>query len=141
MAFGISGVKETKEYMSKKSAQGKQSQCDKRNKKDELSHLARVVVRNTERVILLTYSEVHHDVPSTFAAEVIVCRKAVQIGVEQEWPKIIIEVATESLKRKEELYVEIKAQNMLRNKTRSNGERNQIEEEMKKKYIRGKQGK
>lgn len=50
-----------------------------------------IVARNEEGVVLLSCSEIHHGVTFAFAAEAIACQKAVQTGVEQEWPKIIIE--------------------------------------------------
>ncbi|KAH1082866.1 hypothetical protein J1N35_022627 [Gossypium stocksii] len=50
-----------------------------------------IVARNEDREVLLTCSEIHYGVSSAFAAEAIACRNAVQIGVEQGWPKIIIE--------------------------------------------------
>lgn len=50
-----------------------------------------IVIRNEEGVVLLSCSEIHHGVTSAFAAKAIACRKAVQIGFEHEWPKIIIE--------------------------------------------------
>ncbi|KAK5777284.1 hypothetical protein PVK06_045251 [Gossypium arboreum] len=65
-----------------------------------------IVARNEEGVVLLSCSEIHHGVTFAFAAEAIACQKAVQTGVEQEWPKIIIEV--ETLKRKEEMYLDMK---------------------------------
>ncbi|KAK5795103.1 hypothetical protein PVK06_036360 [Gossypium arboreum] len=50
-----------------------------------------IVARNEEGLVLLSCSEIHHGVSFAFVAEAIVCRKAVQVGVEQEWPKVIIE--------------------------------------------------
>ncbi|KAG8500865.1 hypothetical protein CXB51_002873 [Gossypium anomalum] len=50
-----------------------------------------VVVKNEEGLVLLSCSEIHHGVSSAFAAEAIACRKAVQVGVEHQWPKVIIE--------------------------------------------------
>ncbi|KAG8485067.1 hypothetical protein CXB51_021844 [Gossypium anomalum] len=69
---GLSGEKETEECMSRRTVQG-------------------VVVRNEEGLVLFSCSEIHHEVFSAFAAEAIACRKAIQVGVEQQWQKMIIE--------------------------------------------------
>ncbi|MBA0801636.1 hypothetical protein Gohar_011989 [Gossypium harknessii] len=50
------------------------------------------MARNDDGTVLLSCSEIHQGVASAFAAEVIACRKAVQIGIEKQWPTIIIEV-------------------------------------------------
>ncbi|MBA0861675.1 hypothetical protein Goshw_030299 [Gossypium schwendimanii] len=50
------------------------------------------MARNDDGTVLLSYSEIHQGVASVFAAEAIVCRKAVQIGIEKQCPTIIIEV-------------------------------------------------
>ncbi|MBA0648913.1 hypothetical protein Goklo_016546 [Gossypium klotzschianum] len=91
-----------------------------------------IVARNTKGIVLLSCLEIHKEVASTFAAEALACRKAVQIGIEMQWPKIIIEgdslaiikkcqlkvktdhksanglahiLATDSLKKSEEFYL------------------------------------
>ncbi|KAK5803400.1 hypothetical protein PVK06_031045 [Gossypium arboreum] len=50
-----------------------------------------VVVRNEEGLVLFSCSEIHHGVFSAFATEAIACRKAVQVGVELQWQKMIID--------------------------------------------------
>ncbi|KAG8472512.1 hypothetical protein CXB51_035269 [Gossypium anomalum] len=49
-----------------------------------------IVVRNRKGAILLSYSEIHQEVPSVFAAEAIACRKAIQIGIKMKWSEIIV---------------------------------------------------
>ncbi|MBA0651962.1 hypothetical protein Goklo_019252, partial [Gossypium klotzschianum] len=51
-----------------------------------------IMARNDDGIVLLSCSEIHQGVASAFAAEAIACRKAVQIGIEKQWPTIIIEV-------------------------------------------------
>ncbi|XP_040960200.1 uncharacterized protein [Gossypium hirsutum] len=50
-----------------------------------------IVVRNTEGKALISCLEIHHQIGSAFAAEALACRRAVQIGIEMKWSKIIIE--------------------------------------------------
>ncbi|KAG8497175.1 hypothetical protein CXB51_008415 [Gossypium anomalum] len=103
-----------------------------------------IIAKNSKRSILLACSEIHQEVASAFVAEALACYKAAQIGIDVQWPKIIIEgdllsiikkcnakiqdkshvgayihdiqqitsksrhfrlVATESLKKKEEIYL------------------------------------
>ncbi|PPR97998.1 hypothetical protein GOBAR_AA22679 [Gossypium barbadense] len=68
---------------------------------------SRIVARTNEVTVLLSCSEIHQEVASTFAAEALACRKAVQIGIKMQWLEIVIEdiLATESLKKKEEVYL------------------------------------
>ncbi|KAH1108545.1 hypothetical protein J1N35_012313 [Gossypium stocksii] len=59
---------------------------------EELAHSASgVVARNSEGYVLLSCSEIHQHVYSSFAAEALACRKATQIGVDMGWHEIIIE--------------------------------------------------
>lgn len=51
-----------------------------------------IMARNDDGTVLLSCSKIHEGVASAFAAEAIACRKAVQIGIEKQWPTIIIEV-------------------------------------------------
>ncbi|MFQ6649948.1 hypothetical protein Gotur_023122, partial [Gossypium turneri] len=50
-----------------------------------------IVARDSERNALLSITELHHQVASAFAAEAIACRTATQIGMNMQWPNIIIE--------------------------------------------------
>lgn len=50
-----------------------------------------IVARNSKGVVLLSSSEIHQEIPSAFAAEALACRKAVQIGINMQWPQIIVE--------------------------------------------------
>lgn len=50
-----------------------------------------IVVRNREGDVLLSCSKIHQEVPSTFAAEAIACRKATHIGIKMKRSDIIIE--------------------------------------------------
>ncbi|KAK5786258.1 hypothetical protein PVK06_040891 [Gossypium arboreum] len=50
-----------------------------------------IVARNSKGVVLLSSSEMHQEIPSAFAAEALACRKAVQIGINMQWPQIIVE--------------------------------------------------
>ncbi|MBA0729700.1 hypothetical protein Golax_022829, partial [Gossypium laxum] len=50
-----------------------------------------IVSKNAEGIAILSYSETQKEVPSTFAAEALACRKVVQIGIEMQWLEIIIE--------------------------------------------------
>ncbi|KAH1123131.1 hypothetical protein J1N35_006291 [Gossypium stocksii] len=52
---------------------------------------SRVVVRNEKGAIILACSESHNRVESAFAAKAIACRAAIQVGVENNWPALIIE--------------------------------------------------
>ncbi|PPD74473.1 hypothetical protein GOBAR_DD28602 [Gossypium barbadense] len=49
------------------------------------------VARDKEGSVLLSCSKVHQWVSSTFGAEAIACRKALQIGVHMKWDRVIIE--------------------------------------------------
>ncbi|KAG8478280.1 hypothetical protein CXB51_028100 [Gossypium anomalum] len=78
---------------------------------------SRVVVRDSARLVLLSCSEIHQRVPSAFTAEALACRKATQLGIDMQWPEIIIEgdslsiikkckaKGNRNLKRKEETYL------------------------------------
>ncbi|MBA0827838.1 hypothetical protein Goarm_012583, partial [Gossypium armourianum] len=46
---------------------------------------------DSEGNALLSITEIHHQVASAFAAEAIACRTATQIGMDMQWPNIIIE--------------------------------------------------
>lgn len=59
-----------------------------------------VVARDKEGSVLLSCTEVHQRVPSAFGAEAIACRKALQIGVNMQWEKVIIEGDSLSIIRK-----------------------------------------
>lgn len=50
-----------------------------------------IVAKDSEGTVLLSYSEIHQQVVSAFAAEAIACRTATQIGIDMQWPKLIIE--------------------------------------------------
>ncbi|MBA0701807.1 hypothetical protein Goari_021928, partial [Gossypium aridum] len=50
-----------------------------------------IVARDREGTVLLSCSEVHQRISSTFGAEAIACRKALQIDVNMQWEKVIIE--------------------------------------------------
>ncbi|KAG8488697.1 hypothetical protein CXB51_016664 [Gossypium anomalum] len=50
-----------------------------------------IVVRNEEGLVILSCLETHQGVAFAFAAEAVACQKAVQIGVENKWPEVIIE--------------------------------------------------
>ncbi|MBA0857044.1 hypothetical protein Goshw_006694 [Gossypium schwendimanii] len=50
-----------------------------------------IVSKNAEGIAILSYLETQKEVPSTFAAEALACRKVVQIGIEMQWLEIIIE--------------------------------------------------
>ncbi|KAA3486532.1 Zinc finger, CCHC-type [Gossypium australe] len=50
-----------------------------------------IVARDREGTVLLSYSAIHQQVESAFAAEAIACRAATQIGIDMQWPKLIIE--------------------------------------------------
>ncbi|PPD98816.1 hypothetical protein GOBAR_DD04153 [Gossypium barbadense] len=50
-----------------------------------------IVARDSEGNVLLSFTEVHKQVASAFAAEAIACRSATQIGIDMQWAKIIIE--------------------------------------------------
>ncbi|MBA0568453.1 hypothetical protein Golob_005949 [Gossypium lobatum] len=72
-----------------------------------------IVARDSEGNILLSCSEIHQRFASAFAAEALVCRKAIQIGVDMQWKKIIIEgdslsiikKSNETMKCKKEIYL------------------------------------
>lgn len=49
------------------------------------------MARDSEGTALLSITEIHHQVTSAFAAEAIACRIATQIGMDMQWPNIIIE--------------------------------------------------
>ncbi|KAK5825314.1 hypothetical protein PVK06_020132 [Gossypium arboreum] len=49
-----------------------------------------IVARNSEGNVLLPYSEIHQQVTSAFLAEALACRKTAQIGIDMQWPKLII---------------------------------------------------
>ena len=59
-----------------------------------------VVARDKEGLVLLSCTEVHQRVSSAFGAEAIACRKALQIGVNMQWEKVIIEGDSLSIIRK-----------------------------------------
>ncbi|MFQ6669753.1 hypothetical protein Gotur_034872 [Gossypium turneri] len=63
-----------------------------------------IVVRNCEGDVLLSSSKIHQEVTSAFAADALASLKAAQIGIDMKWSEIIIE-STESLKKKEEIYL------------------------------------
>ncbi|KAG8485529.1 hypothetical protein CXB51_018891 [Gossypium anomalum] len=50
-----------------------------------------IVARNSEGLVLLSCTKLHHRVPSTFAAEALACRKATRIGLDMQGKEIIIE--------------------------------------------------
>ncbi|PPD66772.1 hypothetical protein GOBAR_DD36352 [Gossypium barbadense] len=85
-----------------------------------------IVARDAEGRVLLSYSELQKDITSAFAAEAIACWRAVQIGVDRGWQSEISKfnkvrfqhtprsannlahiLATETLKRKKEIYLEM----------------------------------
>lgn len=59
-----------------------------------------IVARDSEGTVLLSCSEIHKGVASTFAAEALACRKATQIGIDVQWEKVIIEGVSLSIIRK-----------------------------------------
>ncbi|MFQ6643792.1 hypothetical protein Gotur_017521, partial [Gossypium turneri] len=50
-----------------------------------------IVARDSGGNFLLSCSEIHQRVVSAFAAEALACRKAIQIGIDMHWEKVIIE--------------------------------------------------
>ncbi|MFQ6659504.1 hypothetical protein Gotur_028382 [Gossypium turneri] len=50
-----------------------------------------IVARDSQGNALLSITELHHQVASAFAAEAIACRTATRIGMNMQWPNIIIE--------------------------------------------------
>lgn len=50
-----------------------------------------IVARDSQGNALLSSTELHHQVASAFAAEAIACRTATRIGMNMQWPNIIIE--------------------------------------------------
>ncbi|MBA0784878.1 hypothetical protein Gotri_025939 [Gossypium trilobum] len=44
-----------------------------------------IVARESEGKVLLSYSKIYQPVASTFAAEALTCRKAIQIGIDMHW--------------------------------------------------------
>ncbi|KAA3482264.1 reverse transcriptase [Gossypium australe] len=50
-----------------------------------------IVARNSEGSVLLSFSKIHSQVESTFAAEAIACRITSQLGIDMQWPNLIIE--------------------------------------------------
>ncbi|MBA0869235.1 hypothetical protein Goshw_022178 [Gossypium schwendimanii] len=75
-----------------------------------------IVARDSNGTILFSYSEIHFGIPSAFAAEAIACRKGIQeiYGLEnirfQYIPRsangLAHIIATESLRRGEEFYLD-----------------------------------
>ncbi|PPD74533.1 hypothetical protein GOBAR_DD28540 [Gossypium barbadense] len=76
-----------------------------------------LVARNMEGQVLFSCSMLYENTPSSFTIEVIVCLRAVQVGLERGWLEVTVEgdastnrqvnlLATESLKRNEEYYLE-----------------------------------
>ncbi|MBA0875507.1 hypothetical protein Goshw_007892 [Gossypium schwendimanii] len=59
-----------------------------------------VVARDKEGLVLLLCTDVHQRVSSAFGAEAIACRKALQIGINMQWEKVIIEGDSLSIIRK-----------------------------------------
>lgn len=50
-----------------------------------------IVARDSEGTVLLSFSKIYHQVVSAYAAEAIAYRAATRIGINMQWPKIIIE--------------------------------------------------
>ncbi|MBA0659486.1 hypothetical protein Goklo_011623 [Gossypium klotzschianum] len=50
-----------------------------------------IVARDSEGNSLLSFIEIHHQVASAFATEAIACQTTTQIGMNMQWPNIIIE--------------------------------------------------
>ncbi|KAG8486386.1 hypothetical protein CXB51_019716 [Gossypium anomalum] len=50
-----------------------------------------IVTRNAEREVLISKSETYEGVVSAFAIEAIACDRAIQTGLEEGWPKVIVE--------------------------------------------------
>ncbi|MBA0770154.1 hypothetical protein Gotri_018825, partial [Gossypium trilobum] len=89
-----------------------------------------IVARDSEGKVLLSCSEIHNDVSSAFAAEAIACWKAVQVGVEKGWQfqhaprcanNLAHILATETLKRGEETYLEMGVPEYAEDQTRYDG--------------------
>ncbi|KAK5794638.1 hypothetical protein PVK06_035877 [Gossypium arboreum] len=50
-----------------------------------------IMVRNSEGLVLLSYTRIHHRVSSAFAAEALTCREETMIGIKMKWRETIIE--------------------------------------------------
>ncbi|PPR89916.1 hypothetical protein GOBAR_AA30765 [Gossypium barbadense] len=50
-----------------------------------------IVARDNEGKVLLSFSEIYRQVVSAYTAEAIACREAARIGIDMQWPQIIIE--------------------------------------------------
>ncbi|KAA3466458.1 LINE-1 reverse transcriptase isogeny [Gossypium australe] len=48
-----------------------------------------IVARDSEGIVLLSYSEIHQQLASAFIAEAITCRTVTQIGIDMQCPKLI----------------------------------------------------
>ncbi|MFQ6648037.1 hypothetical protein Gotur_021851 [Gossypium turneri] len=59
-----------------------------------------IVARDSEGNVLLSFTEIHHQVASAFAAEAIACQTATQIGIDMQWSNIIIEGDALSITKK-----------------------------------------
>ncbi|PPD69772.1 hypothetical protein GOBAR_DD33348 [Gossypium barbadense] len=90
-----------------------------------------IVARDSEGKVLLSCSEIHNDVLSAFAAKVIACWKAIQVGIEKGWQSLIFEgdslaiikkcSTKETLRRGEEIYLEMGVPEYVEDQTRYDG--------------------
>ncbi|KAH1073318.1 hypothetical protein J1N35_025646 [Gossypium stocksii] len=50
-----------------------------------------IVARDSKGNVLLSCSEIHQQVATSFSAEALACQKATQIDIDMKWEKVIIE--------------------------------------------------
>lgn len=61
---------------------------------------SRVVVCDLSRTVLCVRSEIHKQVPSPFAAEAIACQKALELALEQDLQRVIMEGDSQTIIKK-----------------------------------------
>ncbi|PPD90391.1 hypothetical protein GOBAR_DD12660 [Gossypium barbadense] len=64
-----------------------------------------IVARESEGMVLLSCSKIYQPIASAFATEVLMCRKAIQIGIDMHWEKVIIEGDSLSIIKKLVVYL------------------------------------